>query len=146
MGRVRTRTRPLIALLGVIGLVGGCSAVPDFDPPATPPPVTASAPADGISLRQLGVTDGPADAVVIPRDHELRLITSQINVVNLVFDHPDADVLADWFRDTLPEAGWTIIEDSGDTLIFTGHEWDGVFTPMGEGSPGGAFSLRKQGQ
>ncbi|NLT30374.1 MAG: hypothetical protein GXX86_07950 [Propionibacterium sp.] len=143
---MRSRIRPLLVVAVALAGVTGCSAVPDFDPPATPPPATASVPADGVTLRELGAEYGPVDAVVVPREHRLQLLTSQINVVNVVFDAPDADELAEWFRGTLPGAGWTITDDAGGTLIFTGHGWDGVFTPMGDGSPGGAFSLRKQGQ
>lgn len=129
-----------------VGLLAGCSSVPNFDPPNTPPPTTVPVPADGMSLRELGVKYGPVDAVVIPRQHELRLLTSQINVVNLVFTAPDAQALAEWFRTTLPGAGWEITTDNNGALLFTGYGWDGSFAPMLDGSPGASFSLRKQGQ
>ncbi|MGJ3508608.1 hypothetical protein [Enemella sp. A6] len=143
---MRSRTRPLIALVATLAVLTGCSSVPDYDPPPTPAPVTASVPSDGMTLRELGAEYGPVDAVVVPREHRLQLLISQINLVNVVFDAPDADELAAWFRRELPRAGWTITDDAGGALLFTGHGWEGAFTPMGDGSPGGAFSLRKQGQ
>lgn len=146
MGRVRYRPRQLIVLVAAIAVLTGCSAVPDYDPPAPDATITASVPPGGMSLRELGGDQGPVDAVTIPRSHQLRVATFQVNVVNLVFVAPDAGELAEWFRTTLPEAGWTITTDSNDALIFTGHGWDGVFTPMGDGSSGGTFSLRQQGR
>lgn len=143
---MRTQPRQLIVLIAAIVGLAGCSAVPNYDPPAPDASVTASVPPGGVSLRELGGEEGPVDAVTIPRGHQLRVSTFQVNVVNLVFTAPDAPELAQWFRDTLPDAGWQITTDTNDTLIFTGHGWDGVFTPMGDGASGGTFSLRQQGR
>lgn len=129
-----------MVLAAVVIVVAGCTAAPDTDPTAPPSSTATEAGVPGRTLASLGYESGPVAAIAIPDDAQLVLGTDQFNVVTAVFATPDAQTLVEFFRRSLPDGGFTIGADDGGALVFTGHGWEGAFTPGGEGRS--ALSLR----
>ncbi|MFC7620634.1 hypothetical protein [Microlunatus sp. GCM10028923] len=125
--------------VAVMIMLAGCSAAPNgtrpSGGPSTPAPTTsASIPADGVSLAELGFQNGPSDRVSLPRDVSFVTSADQPAAVTLVIDSPSGEAVATYLRRTLPAAGFTVDSDLGTTLAFSGYGWTGNFT----GSPGGS--------
>lgn len=114
----------------------GCGAAP-IEPPVTPQP-SVSVPAGGISLRELGFRHGPA-GLSVPATAEISERIDQGNNVTLVFTEPAGEELLEYFRNALPELGFTIDEDANGSMLFHSEAWQGAFTSTDEVS---ALSLR----
>lgn len=120
-------------------MLAGCGAAPDGPRPtggtSTPAPTaSASIPADGVTLAELGFQNGPTDRVSLPRDVLFATSADQPNAVTLVIDRPSGEAVADYLRRSLPAAGFTIGSDLGTTLTFSGFGWAGSFTGSTDGS------------
>ena len=136
--------------------LGGCGAEPGpGDPtPTTAPPTSASAEPSpssapsvspspeapsptatltGVTLRQLGFTNGPLDEFSLPRDLVVSTAVDQPNVVTIVLARPSPQTVEDYLRDTLPSEGFTIDAraDAGQAMTFDGNGWSGAFTGTG---------------
>ncbi len=123
--------RALVRLAGAlpVGALGlsACSAAPGT--PSDPgPPVAISRPPDGVSLRQLGFTNGPVDTVFLPTTAQITRKVDQVNVTTAFGPGAQsAEVLA-YVRRTLPPQVWTVDSDAGGSLIFHSNAYDGAFT------------------
>lgn len=91
-------------------------------------PVTV--PADGVLLRSLGLTNGPLDALSVPRTTVLTAIVDQPTSVSLVISQPSSTEVYAYLEQSLPAAGFTITAQSpaSRTLTFAGRGWRGSFT------------------
>ncbi len=118
--------RRAAAGLLVLLALSGCTTPPPQ--PATPEVTwTASAPADGVTLTQLGFRNGPAEfwlpyGVVI-RDR----VDLEANIT-VTITSPGGAELAAWLRRNLPAAGFEITADGQDSLLFRRGQWQGAFT------------------
>ena len=130
--------RPAALLASVaLALLPGCGATPRPDLKSAPPPsASATAPADGITLAQLGFRNGPAGAFSVPRTVVWTTSVDEPSGVTVVFSRPDAAVLADYLRRVLPGSGFVVTGDARATatLTFTGYGWHGSFTGAGASS------------
>ena len=104
----------------------GCTTPPPQ--PATPEVTwTASAPADGVTLTQLGFRNGPAEfwlpSGVVIRDR----VDLEANIT-VTITSPGGAELAAWLRRNLPAAGFEITADGQDSLLFRRGQWQGAFT------------------
>lgn len=124
MNRVQVVT--LSALVAAVGLTG-CSAAQPLPTPTTTPTVRASAPADGITLRDMGLRNGPT-GFNVPRGLSVKQVVDQPNVVTLVTSGPQAETMAAYLRDHLPAMGFTITGDADGSLVFHNSEWEGALT------------------
>lgn len=135
-----------LALAGVTG----CSAAPPPEPSGT----TAVAPSanaqdGGVTLDELGWTNGPAGQVSLPERVQVTQRIDQPNVITAVLTAPDAATTADWLTRTLPDGGFTVTDHNESAVLFTGHGWSGSFasTPAeGDAAPGqqvSAITVRK---
>ena len=118
--------RRAAAGLLVLLALSGCTTPPPQ--PATPEVTwTASAPADGVTLTQLGFRNGPAEfwlpSGVVIRDR----IDLESNVT-VTITSPGGAELAAWLRRNLPAAGFEITADGQDSLLFRRGQWQGAFT------------------
>ena len=86
----------------------------------------------GLTLRQLGFTNGPEE-FSLPTDLVLATRVDQPNVVTLVLARPSPETVEDYLRATLPGSGFTIDAraDTGQAMTFVGHGWTGAFTGTG---------------
>jgi hypothetical protein len=128
----------IIAVL-VAGLLGGCGAAGAPAPEPIPSPAASSTasqtagpsiPTDGVTLRELGFTNGPVDTFSVPAGSVVTDKVDQPNAVTVVMSAPDTPRLAAYYRTALPAAGFTITADdrANGTLTFDGHGWTGVLT------------------
>lgn len=128
----------IVVLLGT-GLLAGCGAAGVSDPepsrsPSASSTATATAepsiPSDGLTLRELGFTNGPVDAFSVPASSLITDKVDQPNAVTVVMSAPDTPTLAAYYRVALPAAGFTITADdrANGTMTFGGHGWTGVLT------------------
>ena len=106
--------------------LAGCTTPPPQ--PATPEVTwTASAPADGVTLTQLGFRNGPAEfwlpSGVVIRDR----VDLEANIT-VTITSPGGAELAAWLRRNLPVAGFEITADGQDSLLFRRGQWQGAFT------------------
>lgn len=124
-------------------MLTGCGAAPRPEEPSRSPETSsgASIPADGISLSDLGLSNGPLESFSLPKAAKVQTSVDQPTVITLVLSAPEATVIADYLRTALPAAGFTIDQDTADgdssdspALIFTGHGWTGTFTGAAETS------------
>ena len=118
--------RRAAAGLLVLLALSGCTTPPPQ--PVTPEVTwTASAPADGVTLTQLGFRNGPAEfwlpSGVVIRDR----IDLESNVT-VTITSPGGGELAAWLRRNLPAAGFEITADGQDSLLFRRGQWQGAFT------------------
>jgi len=130
--------RPAVAaaLAGSL-LLAGCSAEPRPAPPTrAPSPATVQVPADGVTLKQLGFTNGPADAFSLPRTSAIITSVDQPSGVTVVLSRPDPGELTAYLYRVLPETGFLITraDPAATTLVFTGFGWHGTFTGAGDTS------------
>ncbi len=129
--------RRAAAGLLVLLALSGCTTPPPQ--PGTPEVTwTASAPADGVTLTQLGFRNGPAEfwlpSGVVIRDR----VDLEANIT-VTITSPGGAELAAWLRRNLPAAGFEITADGQDSLLFRRGQWQGAFTVTAELS---ALSLR----
>lgn len=127
--------RKTLALLVAAVALAGCSGEEPTMTPATQPAVTPTIPADGADLRlEYGPRglSAPSGAMVVER-------IDQVNNVTIVFSAPTGAELAEYYRRTLPELGFTITADANNSLLFSDDQWDGGFTASGAYS---ALTLR----
>lgn len=117
----------LLAVVAVLGFgIVGCSAPPD--PVANDDiPVSINIPKDGVTLRELGLTNAP-EGVSIPRGTTTTEKIDQVNNVTVVFTAPTGAQLAGYLRRTLPDAGFEITQDANNSMLFTRGPWQGAFT------------------
>lgn len=129
-----SRLGVVCVLLGVVLMLGGCTAALPRSArptPSTPPPTTlVTIPPDGIGLRQLGITHGPA-AFSVPLDSQFLTTADQAQSVTLVMAAPlPADVQA-YLVSTLPAAGFTVTKKAKGAIVFHGYGWGGSFVITG---------------
>ena len=122
--------RRAAAGLLVLLALSGCTTPPPQ--PATPEVTwTASAPADGVTLTQLGFRNGPAEfwlpSGVVIRDR----VDLEANIT-VTITSPGGAELAAWLRRNLPAAGFEITADGQDSLLFRRGQWQGAFTVTAE--------------
>ena len=118
--------RRAAAGLLVLLALSGCTTPPPQ--PATPEVTwTASAPADGVTLTQLGFRNGPAEfwlpSGVVIRDR----VDLEANIT-VTITSPGGAELAAWLRRNLPAAGFEITADGQDSVLFRRGQWQGAFT------------------
>ena len=117
--------------------LAGCTTPPPQ--PATPEVTwSASAPADGATLTQLGFSNGPTD-FWLPSGVVIRDRIDRESNVTVTITSPGGGELAAWLRRNLPAAGFEITADGQDSLLFRRGQWQGAFTVTAELS---ALSLR----
>ncbi len=108
---------------------------PSSAPSTSPPPGTPSPSATvaGVTLRQLGFTNGPLDEFSLPSDLVVTTAVDQPNVVTIVLARPSPETVEDYLRATLPNQGFAIDAraDAGKAMTFEGHGWTGAFTGTG---------------
>lgn len=117
----------VVAAALLVGLASACSAAP---PPA--PPATANVPArtpvaGGVTLRELGLANGPQD-FALPRGVRVVARVDQSNVVTLVMDEPDGPTLAAWVGEQARSGGWRVVAADRDAVVFDGQSWSAAFT------------------
>ncbi len=124
--------RKSLAALIVAALValGGCSASPagggQSSPVPVPVPATAT-PAQGRSLAQLGLTEGPSDLIWLPDQVLVTYQAQQPNLLIVSGGIAQADLVEDYLRSTLPALGWRITADAPGGLLFEQGAWHGGF-------------------
>lgn len=126
-----------IAEVALIGLLVGCGAPARPQPTPIPPtPAVVQVPDDGVSLAQLGFTNGPVEAFTLPRNVVISTSVDQPNGVTVVFGRPSPAELAQYLRRVLPATGFVITQDepATTTMTFTGYGWQGSFTGTGSSS------------
>jgi hypothetical protein len=135
-------------LIAVPGLLIGCGAAgPEPSPSAISstakpsPTITPSIPANGVTLGELGFSNGPLDTFSIPTSAVVTDRVDQPNAVTIVMSAPRPAALADYYRRALPAGGFTITADdpATSTLTFAGQGWTGALTGSGDAT---AVSLR----
>lgn len=106
----------------------GCAAAEPFPPQTTPSAVaTAPVPEDGALLSDYGFKFAP-EGVSVPRTSVMSERIDQVNNVTIVFTAPGGVELAAYLRETLPEQGFEITADGGNSLLFERGQWQGAFT------------------
>ena len=112
-------------------------STPEPSPPATSSPASPtsspSASLSGVTLRQLGFTNGPLDEFSLPSDLVVSTSVDQPNVVTIVLARPSPQTVEDYLRATLPNEGFAIEghADAGGSMTFEGNGWTGGFTGTG---------------
>jgi hypothetical protein len=138
--RRRVQLRPAVLVVALMIMLAGCGAAPNGPRPSptasgpATPTASASIPADGVTLAELGFEHGPTDRLSLPRGLSLTTSADQPDAVTLVIGRPTAEEVAGYLRRTLPPAGFTIDTDLGQTLTFSGFGWSGSFTGAGSSS------------
>lgn len=126
-GYFRAPLGRMLVTAAAILVVGGCAAAaPPPAPDPTPTPVAV--PAGGVSMAQLGFRNVPAASITLPAGVQILRQVDQENVLTATFAAPSPAELAGWLRTSLPQAGFRITADRGDSLVFTGPGWSGAFT------------------
>ena len=124
---------------GVLAFLALASCTTPPPQPATPEVTwSASAPADGATLAQLGFSNGPTD-LWLPSGVVIRDRIDLESNVTVTITSPGGAELAAWLRRNLPAAGFEITADGQDSLLFRRGQWQGAFTVTAELS---ALSLR----
>jgi len=118
--------RRAAAGLLVLLALSGCTTPPPQ--PATPEVTwTASAPADGVTLTQLGFRNGPAEfwlpSGVVIRDR----VDLEANIT-VTITSPGGAELAAWESGPRPPAGGEAAAGGQDSLLFRRGQWQGAFT------------------
>lgn len=143
--------RILAAVIAGLVLSGcGAAAEPPNAPSSSPSPSASASPTEpsptptltptptlsGLTLRQLGFTNGPLDSFSLPNNLQLSTRVDQPNVVTVVMISPSPETVENYLRATLPEEGFTIDAQAaaGEAMTFTGHGWTGGFTGTGANS------------
>lgn len=131
--------RPLLALaVAATAALTACGAATEpAEPTVSPTPVTSPSPTPtespsvqpGLTLRQLGFENGPAE-FSIPKDAVISTSVDQPNAVTIVLARPSPRTVEDYLRATLPDEGFTIDATAvaGSAMEFKGHGWRGGFT------------------
>ncbi len=124
----RRRFLGLATLLPLGVELAACSAAPPrrLDDPG--PPVAVSRPADGVSLRQLGFSNGPVDAVFLPSSIVVTRRVDQVNVTTAFGLAADGSAVLAFLRRTLSNQIWTIDADHAEALLFHNQGYDGAYT------------------
>lgn len=127
------RIAVVVLCIPVTSAISACSG--GGVPAATPPspivtPARVRIPADGLTLSDLGLVNGPVTAFSVPRGVGIVVAVDQPNGVSLVLKNLPASAIADYLRRALPGAGFAITRDdpATSTLTFTGSGWHGSFT------------------
>jgi len=113
--------------------LAGCGAGPVVpDPPASPSASAsrASVPTGGISLRDLGFDNGPAQ-LSLPVGVVLTTSADQVQQVTLVISSPPPKDVSDYLLRVLPTTGFTVGRHRDDAIEFSGHGWIGSFVATG---------------
>lgn len=112
------------------------TATPATPTPGTPSPTTATPTLSGVTLRQLGFTNGPLDEFTLPSTLEVSAKVDQPNVVSIVLVNPSPAEVEDYLRAALPREGFRIDAraTAGAAMTFAGHGWTGGFTGTGTSS------------
>ena len=115
------------------------SSTPATSAPSVSP--TATPTVSGLTLRQLGFSNGPLDQFSLPSELQVSTRVDQPNVVTIVLAGPSPEVIEDYLRATLPTEGFAIDAQAADgqAMTFEGHGWSGGFTGTG---PNSAVVLR----
>lgn len=96
---------------------------------ASPSAAAPSVPTDGVTLGQLGFTNGPLDTFSLPATLAISTRVDQPNAVTVVITSPTLSGLADYLRRALPATGYEITaQDPAGTMTFSGHGWTGSVT------------------
>ncbi len=106
---------------------------------SAPVPAGSSAAADAVTLRALGIANGP-EGFPVP---EGLIVSEQVdnpNNVTLVIDSFQGESTYQFLRSRLPAAGYTISADANQSLVFSGKGWEGAFTVSEEVA---ALTLRR---
>lgn len=127
-----------------VAVMTACGAAPGPGEPSTtgtPTPSASSepsatvtespsAPAAGLTLRELGFENGPLDEFTLPSDLVISTRVDQPNLVTMIVSRPSPQTIEDYLRSTLPDAGFTIDARSatGGAMTFEGNGWSGGFT------------------
>ncbi len=123
-----TFARRVAALAAAITLAAtGCTTPPPVIPSEPAASSTRSAPSDAVSLAELGFSHGPAE-LWLPRSITITQRVDLATNVTLVVISPSGPELAQWLREILPAAGFTITADGQDSLLFERDHWQGAFT------------------
>lgn len=130
-GYLRAPTGRMLVIAASLLAFGGCAATPPVTPRPTASPAAVPVPDGGVSLAQLGFKNPPATSISVPSSALVTSRVDQENVLTATFIQPSAADLAGWLRTHLPEAGFRITADRGDSLVFTGPGWNGAFTAQG---------------
>ena len=135
--------RTLLVSVACLALAG-CGAVPpDPSPTVSPSPTWATvAPDGGILLSSYGYAFAPAD-LSVPQGSVILENVDQTNTIVATFTYPTELELLEWFRSTLPDQGWVITDDGGNSLLFERGELRGAFTVGGGRS---ALAIRSDPQ
>jgi len=104
----------------------GCSAAPTSI--RNPPPVVVSRPADGVSLRQLGFTNGPVDVVFLPAQATITRRVDQMNVTTAFGPAAEGATVQAFLRRTLQTDVWKVDADSPGALLFANQGFSAAFT------------------
>jgi|GEM_PF-3719269 len=131
--------RSLVVLLGGAGAVAlaGCSGR-NYGPEPSPAGSVGSVkvPDDGISLAELGFTNGPVRAWSLPRTSVVTQRVDQPNQITAQLSRPDPASVVDYLVRALPAAGVTIsqsrLDGASSALIADGYGWRGSVVGAGE--------------
>ena len=110
------------------GLAGCAGGTPSPSPSVPSSPAAVSQPSGGVSLRQLGFSNGPVDTVFLPTSVTVTRRVDQVNVTSAFGPAADGPSVVAFLRRTLPAAGWTVDTDAGGSLLFHDAGHDGAFT------------------
>lgn len=126
-----------MAVVVALAALTGCGAGPGIvrtpsSSVATPSlPAGVSIPANGWSLRNMGVVNGPA-ALSVPAGSQFAVRADTSQEVTLVFAAPAAAAVADYLRTALPGTGFTITADRDGAMTFAGYGWTGTYLVTGD--------------
>lgn len=132
------------AVLATAVLVSGCSAGPVAPDPsgssasassassgsAVSPVPSITIPSDGVSLRTLGFSNGPAE-FSLPVGTVLSTSADQIQQVTAVISSPAPAEVSQYLLQVLPTTGFTVGRNQTDAIEFTGYGWTGSFVATG---------------
>lgn len=108
-------------------MLAACAAAPTA-PQDPGPPVTVSRPPDGVSLRQLGFTNGPVDTVFLPAGVQLTRKVDQVNVTTALGPGDQGATVYAFLRRTLQAGIWVVDADRDTSLLFHNAGYDCAFT------------------
>lgn len=108
-------------------MLAACAAAPTA--PRDPgPPVAVARPPDGVSLRQLGFTNGPVDAVFLPVGVQVTRKVDQVNVTTALGPGDLGPAVYAYLKRTLQVGIWVVDTDRDTSLLFHNAGYDGAFT------------------
>lgn len=132
------RATAAAVVLVAVGALAGCGApgspVGSGSPTAAssaPVPAGSSAAAGAVTLRALGIANGP-DGFPVPEGLIVSEHVDNPNNVTLVIDAFQGESTYQFLRSRLPAAGYSISADANQSLVFSGKGWQGAFTVSGE--------------